>query len=499
MEVLNKNSSEAQNLVSVLLSTLDEAVFFVELMKQLSSQINADKTLVYIANEESNLKLLVEDGSATSSKSYEKNEGLAAYVLRTKKSYFSNNVSRDPIFAKEPNKALKAELAIPVSVDGIVFATIHFQSISEKEFSVNDMTKVIALLADIKKPLANMKMFLVAKQLNEALLRKIENKEKEVTSSKSEMTLADSYKIADVEIVGMKSLVSIASKLAQSEANYLIVGEAGSGKEMFARKIHVKSARKDKAFVAIDCSSLDEAALESEIFGQENGKVGLLEIANGGTILLKKISSLSANLQSKLASFLKDGRAFRTGGQVPFKSQARVVASESKNLRELVEAGSFRSDLYYALNAMTLEIPALRDHKDDVEALASHFMNGRQKTLSPSALKVLKEHDWKGNIRELKIVVERACILADGMVIEVEHLSESVMSKSEKAQEVATSEEPIQFVQMTLDELEKKHICQTLEYLGGNKTRAAKTLGITVKTLYNKLHNYGLIDERDAQ
>ncbi len=503
MEVLNKNSVDVQSLVSILLSTLDESVFFVELMKQLSNEVKADKALVYVAHEDATLKLLVENSVATSNKNYEKNEGLAAYVLRTKKPYFSNNVSRDPIFAKESNKALKAELAIPVSVDGVVLATIHFQSESEKEFSVNDMTKVIATLAEIKKPLANMKMFLAAKQLNEVLLRKIENKANEVSHSKQDISLIESYRISDVDLVGkseaMKSLISIASKLAQSEANYLIVGEAGTGKEVFARKIHTKSSRKEKAFVAVDCSSLDEAALEIEIFGLENGKIGLLEIANGGTILLKKISSLSSNLQSKLASFIKDGRAFRAQGQVPYKSQARVVASESKNLREEVEAGSFRSDLYYALNAMTLEVLALRDHKDDVEALTAHFMNGRQKALSPSALKVLKEHDWKGNIRELKSVVERACILADGMVIEVEHLSDSVMSKSDKAPEAAPQEEVQQFVQMTLDELEKRHICQTLEFLGGNKTRAAKTLGITVKTLYNKLHNYGLIDERDAQ
>jgi len=503
MQVLNKNLPDVQSLVSVLLSTLDESLFFIELMKQLADEVKADTTRIYLANETGALKLLIEDLTLTKNVSYEKNEGLAAYVLRTKKPYFSNNITRDPIFAKESNKAIKAELAVPVSVDGVVLATIHFQSTSEKEFSVNDMTKVIAVLNEIKKPLANMKMFLAAKQLNEVLLRKIENKESEVSHSKQDISLIESYKISDRELIGkseaMKGLISIASKLAHGDMNYVIAGEAGSGKELFARKIHSKSSRKDKAFIAIDCSSFDESQLEVEVFGLENGKMGFLEIANGGTILFKKIASLSMNLQAKLAAFLKDGRAFRVQGQMAYKSQVRVVASESKNLREEVDACRFRSDLYYALNAMTLEVLPLRDHKDDIEALAAYFMNGREKTLSPSAIKVLKECAWKGNVRELKSVVERACILADGMVIEVEHLAESVMTKSEKGAAVAPQEEVQQFVQMTLDELEKRHICKTLDYLGGNKTRAAKTLGITVKTLYNKLHNYGLIDERDSQ
>ena len=355
-------------------------------------------------------------------------------------------------------------------------------------------------------------MYLQAKFLNESLLRQIESKEKQIQENKTGLQMADTYKIQEKQIIGnseaMKRLLSISDRVSQSSVNVLISGEKGVGKQMVARRIHCRSDRGAKSFVSIDCTALPEIRLEAEIFGEEAGdfsesrlKHGLIEAANGGTLFINNIDRLTPGLQSKLVRFLTEGMTFRVNGQMPYKSDVRLVVASSKNIEELIENGEFREDLYYSVNTMSLEVPSLKNRLDDMEALSNYFLNlgkGReqQKSLSPCVIKALKEYNWPGNVRELQNVMERAYILSDGIIVERDHLADSV----HKVEEESVEEDVLSFdfTEMTLDELEKRHICLTLDHLGGNKTKTARILGITVKTLYNKLHSYGMIAPKEA-
>ena len=513
MESVTKNLTKIQEVSSSLLSSLDEGLFFPQLGKFLHDYMGVDKTLVYIVQENGSVKNISKNGkSLKRGRVLEKGMGPAGHVIRTRRPYFSNNTERDPLFSEASEEGIRAELAIPLSHEGIVIGTIHFQCTeSQKEFNRDDITEIIEILTELRQPLANMKMYMAAKHLNESLLRQIEIKEKEIQKRDSGVAIGDSFRIEEKEIVGksesMKNLIHLADKVSQANVNCLLVGERGVGKEMIARRIHCRSNRADKAFISIDCSALEELSLEREIFGEEGGsfkdmkvKNGLLELANGGTLFLNNVDRLTLHLQSKIHNFLNEKMAFRVGGHMPYRANVRLIVASISDLDELANEGRFREDLLFAVNTMILHIPSLKQRQDDIETLATYFLNLHKrpeelKSLSPGVIKILKEYNWPGNVRELQNIIERAYILSDGMIVERDHLADSVI---ECKNHDDSQEEVVHFSEMTLDELEKRHICMTLEHLGGNKTKTAKMLGITVKTLYNKLHSYGMIGNQEA-
>lgn len=493
------------------METLDEEIFFTELGKFLKDNSNCDFCLIRKVIENETI-LIVKNGEWINDDDSTSN--VSQHVLRSKRAYFSNTVLRDPLFAREAMEGIRSELCIPISLDGVIICTIHFQNLSEKkEFSRDDITNVLNILNELKKPLINIKMYLNAKLLNETLLKKIEEKEREIEQRTKGIQLTDAYRIEEREVIGkseiLEKIVRLADKISQTDTNIMIEGEAGTGKELIARRIHCRGARSQSVFIVLDCSALPIDQLESEIFGDEqivNGsrknKIGVLEQANGGTLFIENILYLTPVLQLKLVQFIKDGVANRIGGASLYKSNVRILAATSKSLHQEVEAHKFREDLYYALNTMSIKIPALREHKDDIEVLANYFLNlgksiEKQKSLSPEALKSLVDYNWPGNIRELQNVAERAYILSDGKIIEKCHLADSVVTGP--VIEEKKEEEKIVFSEITLEELEKRHIVFTLNYLSGNKTKTAKSLGITVKTLYNKLHAYGMIAAQEIQ
>ena len=507
-------STETQQLSSILLSTLDELVFFNELCKFMHSVKGCDRTIINLVKEDGSSRLISENGSIIEGGAIlSKGQGPAGHVVRTRKPYFSNNVQRDPLFAEEAKAGVAAELCLPIAHEGIVIATLHFQILEgEKEFGREDMTEVISILKEIQLPLANMKMYLAAKFLNESLLKQIENKEEELKAKDSGHKVTSSYKIEEKSIIGksdsMKSLLKLADKVAQSDVNVLIQGNRGTGREMIAKRIHCRSLRSERGFISVDCSSLSEDALERELFGEEAGdfremkvRQGMIEVANGGSLILNNIHQLSLKLQSKIHMFLNEKMAFRVGGQMPFRSDVRIFAATTVDLLEKVKEGLFREELYFTLNTLTLTVPSLSERRDDVAELATYFLNlnrtqEEQKALSPTAISTLEDYNWPGNVRELQNVIERAYILSDGMVVEKNHLAESV-TQVEIVEEII-DEDSYKFSEMTLDELEKRHICNTLDHLSGNKTKTARMLGITVKTLYNKLHSYDMIHAKEA-
>ncbi len=495
-----KNLTSIERISSILLATLNEGVFFAQLSSHLATVVNAESVRVFRTQEDGAPKLVASNFQAVSEES-EEDSRFAAYVQKNKRPYFSNNVERDPVLASEAARGVKSLLCIPVAHDGVIMATIHFEMASEVgNFSRQNITDLMEVLAQLKSPIANMKMYLSAMSLNQALMKQIS--EQKVAPAMLKVVAAD-LQIEEKEIVlrseSMKKLINLADKAAQTSVNILIEGEFGTGKEMIARRIHCRSARAAAAYKVVDCAQAEESLL-AEIFGRDSVQ-GALEIANSGTVLLKNIEKMTMTAQARLAQFIKDGVAIRMNSVSPFRSSVRFVATSNISLLEKIENGTFSDALYYALNTIELAIPALRSRSEDIEVLANHFLNrnkanDQMKSIAPSALRVLCEYSWKNNVRELQSMMERAYILAEGMIVDETHLPEQVMIKQVVEAEVEETEN-YKFVEMTLTDLEKHHICKTLDFLGGNKTKTAKVLGITVKTLYNKLHSYGMIDLKE--
>jgi transcriptional regulator with PAS, ATPase and Fis domain len=303
----------------------------------------------------------------------------------------------------------------------------------------------------------------------------------------------------------LKDVLHLVDRVAPTAASVLVLGESGTGKELLARRIHDLSPRKDQPFVAINCGAITESLLESELFGHEKGsftgavntKKGLAEVAHGGTLFLDEIGELPLALQSKLLRFLQEGEIFRVGGKEAIRVDVRIVSATNRNLEAEIVAGRFREDLFYRLNTITLQSPALRERMEDLKELMEHFASGLYARMSPEALDLLRAYRWPGNIRELQNLTERLQILSGGSAIEAKDLPASIREQAITGGTLTLSGPPP--VEMALEELERIHILRCLQHHEGNKTRAAQSLGITIKTLYNKLHRYGILDKSESK
>lgn len=299
---------------------------------------------------------------------------------------------------------------------------------------------------------------------------------------------------------GMTQLMKMIDRVAPSQANILILGESGTGKELVAHAVHDRSQRRNRPFVAINCGALRETLLESELFGHEKGsftgafqkKMGLAEVANGGTLFLDEIGELSQAIQSKLLRFIQEGEIYRVGGKEPVKVDIRLICATNRDLEREVKTGNFREDLFYRINTIVAHVPPLRRRKEDIPALVNHFLSSgshaylnRGKQMDENAMRSMMSYEWPGNIRELQNVCERLQILCDGHMIMETDLPENV--KNPETVDQFGDYDP----SVPLASLEKKYILKALTHFEGNKTQAAQALGITIKTLYNKLHEYG--------
>ena len=298
---------------------------------------------------------------------------------------------------------------------------------------------------------------------------------------------------------------------ALSAATVLIEAESGTGKELLARMIHQKSPRSCGPFIAVNCAALPESLLESELFGFEKGaftganvsKPGKFELAHNGTLLLDEVGEMAPILQAKLLRVLQEREVDRIGAKDPIDIDVRVIATTNRDLRALVKAGDFREDLYYRLNVVRLSIPPLRERLRDIPLLVDFFCKRHGKNfsdtpvISPAALERLAKHDWPGNVRELENTIQRALTLCGGSVIKTEDL---LISEPQSPGEFHKSEtKPVEIgvsAGVTMREMEKQLICRTLEDTCGNRTQAAKRLGISLRTLRNKLNEFGLQDRQ---
>lgn len=293
--------------------------------------------------------------------------------------------------------------------------------------------------------------------------------------------------------------IDLAKKVAETDTTVLLTGETGTGKEVFARAIHQAGKRSNKNFVAINCSAFSKDLLESEMFGHKAGsftgatkdKKGLFEEANNGTIFLDEIGEMALELQAKLLRVIESGEFMRVGETKITKVNARIIAATNRNLEKEIEATRFRQDLFYRLSVFQVVLPALRERVVDIELLAKGFVkefalktNKKVNSFSDEYLAVLKQHNWPGNIRELKNMIERSVILSSGEQLSVDTLPAELCAAS------GTSEKGKTLSAFDLASAEKGHIQKVIHYTNGNKTEAAKLLNIALTTLYRKLEEY---------
>jgi len=315
----------------------------------------------------------------------------------------------------------------------------------------------------------------------------------------------------------MRQIFSLIRQVAPSKAVVLVTGESGTGKELVARAIHDLSPRRNGPFVALNCAALPETLIESELFGHEKGaftgaverRAGCFELAQNGTLLLDEIGDMPLGTQAKLLRVLEDSRVRRLGGKSEILVDVRVVAATNKPLEESIRKVTFREDLYYRINVFPIALPPLRDRKEDIPVLCSALLKELNRKhdckvtdVTPQALERMQQHNWPGNVRELRNALERAVILASEGSIQASHLPpqlgggsalERGAGASEGAAPVTESGTPVAVlpVGVTIEEAERKLIELTLEHTKNNKTRAADILGISLKTLFNKLKGYG--------
>ncbi|MBN1901132.1 sigma 54-interacting transcriptional regulator [Candidatus Sumerlaeota bacterium] len=299
----------------------------------------------------------------------------------------------------------------------------------------------------------------------------------------------------------MMEIMDILNHLAETDANVLIRGESGAGKELIARAIHYYSNRRSAPLVCINCASLPETLIESELFGYERGaftgaisrKPGKFETANGGTVFLDEIGDISLSAQAKILRILQEGELQRVGGVKTLKVDLRIIAATNKNLEEAIKNREFREDLYYRLRVVEIDIPPLRERPEDIPLLAEYFLRTlRAKTsspvqrISPETKKILLDYRWPGNVRELRNVMERAIVFARGEEILPEHLPSELSKREDR------KKEDDEIAPVSLAEMEERHIRKILGMTSGNKFRAAEILGISRSTLYEKLKQYGI-------
>lgn len=298
----------------------------------------------------------------------------------------------------------------------------------------------------------------------------------------------------------------IAGKVAPTNSTVLIEGASGTGKELMANYIHRNSLRKEKQFVTLDCTSIPETLIESELFGHEKGaftdavstKQGLVEIANGGTLFLDEVGEINPLVQPKLLRFLQTGEFRRIGSNENLRSDVRIISATNKNLRDEAAAGRFREDLLYRLNVITVTLPPLRARKEDIPLLVEYFLKNcnRQKepaSIEPEAMEILTKYEWPGNVRELENVIERATILCSDNVIRARDLALPLGVQTVLQQGAGKEASgPTIGGSVSLNDIEKVHIYCVLKNVSWNKTLAAKILGISLKTLYTKIQKYRL-------
>lgn len=506
-------------LTSGLQGLLDSENFFHEIVNILQNKFNYYSIQIWSVNADASATLQARAGALDSSGEYLKigqvlqpGKNMISYVIDTRKNYLVSNSLSVPLL-----KHLEVVQASEI------IGVLHVESNDLTAFSENDVIALEMVASQIAFAMTNRQLYRDAKNFNKKLQQAVEEKtlelrraherildqQKQLQRENKVLRTLVRQDLKSSEFIGNSSVVqnvlNMVDKVASTTATILILGESGTGKELIAKRLHLKSDRSQGPYVTINCGALQESLLESELFGHEKGsftgafvqKIGLGEIANGGTLFLDEIGELSLGIQAKLLRFLQESEFYRIGGKRPIKVNVRIVSATNRDLEREVREGRFREDLFYRLNTISLRMPPLRKRKEDIPALIEFFLKTARfggpsqpiKRMDRQVIEVLSNYDWPGNIRELQNTIERLKILSDQNEIRLEDLPLGIRMPKVK-------NEPLEFTpEMTLAELEKNHVLRALAFHRGNKTKAAHYLGITIKTLYNKLHRYGILKE----
>ena len=412
-------------------------------------------------------------------------QGIAGWVAKKGEHLLVPDVTREPRFNKEIAQAIgfpaRSILCVPLMLQGSPAGAIEvINKAGGCAFNEEDLS--------LLEWLSNQAMMAIE---NAWLHGKLNEENRSL-----KQTLSNRYTIVGSG-VRMNELMKVVEKVAQSNSTLLLRGESGTGKELIANRIHALSRRAAEPFVCITCSILTETLLESELFGYEKGaftgadkrRIGRFELADKGTIFLDEVGAISLNIQLKLLRVLQEKEFERVGGNETLKTDVRIIAATNENLERAIKEGRFREDLYYRLKVIEIEIPPLREHKEDIPELLEYFlglysrqMGRRAKRISMEALDILTHYDWPGNVRELKNTAERAIVLGAEEVLLPEHLPAELRVRPQIARGSSFS----------LEEAEKAHIKGILETSGGNRSKAARLLGISRNRLSRKIERYGL-------
>lgn len=525
LRLLNELSTKLQSL-------LESENFYQEVINIIQSRFNYYCTHIWSVGSDQSYTLRAQAGAYNNhlkiGYSLPCSDGINGAVIRTKRPYLCNDVSSDPHYTNLSFPVeTQSELSTPVIKDNEVVAVLNIESDRKNAFDEDDVITLEAVASQIAVSLTNRKLYGEATSFNKKLQLAVEEKTLELR--RAHERILEQQRLLQKENKALKTLVnqdnkimdligkspailgilSMVDKIAPTTATVLIQGESGTGKELIARRLHFKSERAHRPYVTVNCGALQESLLESELFGHEKGsftgavvqKIGLCETADGGTLFLDEIGEMSLTIQAKLLRFLQEGEFYRIGGKRPVRVDVRVLSATNRDLEREVRENRFREDLFYRLNTITLRMPPLRKRKEDIPMLVEYFLKNSRfggsaqqiRKIDPRVMDVFANYSWPGNIRELQNTIERLKILAENNEIRLEDIPFTIrMPKTRTELNEFTFDMP-------LEDIEKGHILRALAYNQGNKTKTAKSLGITIKTLYNKLHRYGILKMQSPQ
>lgn len=518
LRLMNELSARLQSL-------LESENFYQEVVNVIQRQFQYYSISIWSAGQDGSATLRAQSGAYNAHLQLGhtiRNEGITCHVIMSQKSYLANDLSQDTKFT---NLSLpvnsQSQICIPVIKENETIAALNIESDRTHAFDEDDVITLESVASQIAVAITNRRLFNEVRNFNKNLQKAVDSKTLELRQAQDR--ILQQQKLLQKENQALKTLVnkdssqletigrspsiinilSMVDKIAPTTATVLIQGESGTGKELVARRLHVKSERENKPFVTVNCGALQESLLESELFGHEKGsftgavlqKIGLAETADGGTLFLDEIGEMSLAIQAKVLRFLQEGEFYRIGGKRPIKVDVRVISATNRDLEQEVRNSRFREDLFYRLNTITLRMPPLRERKIDIPVLFDYFLKNSRiggatqqiNRVDSRVYEVFMNYEWPGNIRELQNTIERLKILADNNEIKLDDIPYNIRSPKTRAEPNGFS------VELPLEDVEKNHILRSLAYHDGNKTKTAQSLGITIKTLYNKLHRYGML------
>ncbi|MBF0300623.1 MAG: sigma-54-dependent Fis family transcriptional regulator [Oligoflexia bacterium] len=510
--------NDIQKLLSILYSSLEEQLFLKELCKFIKEFTNEKQISIYKINSDESVELISLNGTSinnTTSHKIKSGEGIIGHVVKTKHAYYSNLLLRDPLYNESHyNNSYKiiAELCVPIVVNNQVLATINLQSSStETKYDFNHLSMIQNILNEIKKPLINLQMYLASKHLNEVLTKKLDNESRSSSPintnnlsfyKKISSPIEDVSNSSQANLVGnsncFKKTLYLAEKIAKTRSNILINGNIGTGKTSLAYYIYNKSKIDKEKLILVDCHKLKELinlrntaasfAISINVIEESPLYEAISLIKNHGTIILKNIQNLPLTYQLELLNLLQN----RTG--------IRIIITTNQKVNDLIQKGKLSKQLFHELNYLQIDLPTLNERNEDIPQLVEYYFNNKSNQskvykMNEEAINILKAYAWPSNIKELWKTLNCATVMTDINTINASHLPDHIRPKHMIDPSVTGHNEEFEaFVIQTLDSLEKKYITMTLQKLEGNKSQTAKALGITVKTLYNKLHHHDMSD-----